>query len=62
MGKRVNIGGDRLGSGNKMPVDLHGYERSTHDLSNIMRTSMSVGTLVPFMKELVLPGDIWDLS
>ena len=46
MGKRVNIGGDRLGSGNKLRVDLHGYERSTHDLSNIMRTSMSVGTLV----------------
>ena len=26
------LGGDRLGAGKKMKVELHNYERSTHDL------------------------------
>lgn len=61
MNKKVNLGGDRLGSGAKMDVTLHGYERSTHDLSYICRSSMSPGTLVPFMKLLCLPGDTFDI-
>ena len=39
-----NIGGDRLGSGSKMQVQMHNYERSTHDLSSVWRSSMQVGT------------------
>ena len=42
---KKTLGGDRLGSGNKMQVELHGYERSNHDLSYIWRSTMSVGTL-----------------
>lgn len=61
MSKKVNLGGDRLGSGAKMDVTLHGYERSTHDLSYIWRSSMAPGTLVPFMKLLCLPGDTFDI-
>lgn len=60
--KTVNIGGDRLGSGNKMKVALHSYERSTHDLSYIWRSSMAPGTLVPFLKQVALPGDTWDIN
>lgn len=45
------LGGDRLGSGHKQKVYLHGYERSTHDLGYLWRTTMSAGTLVPFMKQ-----------
>ena len=56
------IGGNRLGSGNKMTVELHGYERSTHDLSYLFQTTMSAGTLVPFMNELALPGDTFDID
>lgn len=56
------IGGDRLGSGKKMKVDLHGYERSTHDLGYVFRTTMSAGTLVPFMTEIALPGDTFDIK
>lgn len=59
---KKNLGGDRLGSGNKMKVELHGYERSTHDLGYLWRSTMSPGTLVPFMKELVLPGDTFDID
>src|SRR4051794_18264544 len=56
------LGGDRLGSGNKMKVNLHGYERSTHDLSYVWRSTMSSGTLVPFLCEVGLPGDTFDIK
>lgn len=60
--KKVNIGGDRLGSGNKMNVALRNYERSTHDLSYVWRSSMAPGTLVPFLKQVALPGDTFDIN
>lgn len=56
------LGGDRLGSGKKMKVHLHGYERSTHDKGYLWRSTMSAGTLVPFLKELALPGDTFDIN
>lgn len=62
MSKKVSLGGDRLGSGAKMDVTLHGYERSTHDLGYIWRSSVAPGTLVPFMKLLCLPGDTFDIK
>lgn len=57
-----NLGGDRLGSGNKMKVALHNYERSTHDLSEVWRSTMNVGTLVPFMNKIALNGDTFDIE
>lgn len=60
--KTVNIGGDRLGSGNKMNVALRNYERSTHDLSYVWRSSMAPGTLLPFLKQVALPGDTFDIN
>lgn len=57
-----NLGGDRLGSGNKMNINLHAYNRSTHDLSRAWRSSMNVGTLVPFFSEIGLPGDTWTIN
>jgi hypothetical protein len=56
------IGGDRLGAGNKLKVELKNYERSTHDLGYIWRSTMAAGTLVPFMTELALPGDTFDIE
>lgn len=53
----TSIGGDRIGSGNKMDLSFKNYERSTHDLSYLWRSSMSAGTLVPFMNLVALPGD-----
>lgn len=52
-----NLGGDRLGSGAKNNINLHSYNRSTHDLSRTWRSTMNVGTLVPFLMELGLNGD-----
>lgn len=59
---KKTLGGDRLGSGKKMKVDLHGYERSTHNLSYIWRSTMAAGTLVPFMVEVAQPGDTFDID
>jgi hypothetical protein len=61
MAIKKTLGGDRLGSGKKMQVALKNFERSTHDLSRIWRSTMAPGTLVPFFKELALPGDTWDI-
>jgi hypothetical protein len=59
---QVTLGGDRLGSGNNQKVNLHNFERSTHDLGYTWRSTMASGTLVPFMSELGLPGDTFDID
>lgn len=59
---KVNIGKNTLGDNDKMSVSLKEYGRSTHDLSYAWRSSMGVGTLVPFMKLLALPGDTFDID
>lgn len=41
---------------------LNNYNRSTHDLSFVMRTTMAPGVLVPTMKQLVLPGDTFPIQ
>lgn len=59
---KKTLGGDRLGAGKQMKVNLHNYERSTHDLGYIWRSTMAVGTLVPFMVQVGLPGDSFDID
>ena len=54
---KVNIGKNTLGDGNKMSVSLKDYGRSTHNLNYAWRSTMGIGSLVPFMKVLALPGD-----
>lgn len=57
-----SIGKNTLGGGRKMQVDMRTYNRSTHDLSYIWRNTQSPGTLVPFMCELALPGDVHEIQ
>lgn len=59
---KTTLGGDRLGSGQKQEISMKNYSRSTHDLGYIWRSSMSAGTLVPFMSEVALPGDSFDIN
>ena len=59
---KTTIGGERLGSGGKMIESTQHYERSTHDLSYLWRSSASNGTLIPFMSQVALPGDTWDID
>ena len=57
-----SIGKNTLGGGNSMQVDLKTYNRSTHNLSSAWRSSMGVGTLVPCLKLIGLPGDTFDID
>lgn len=57
-----SIGKNTLGGGKKMNVDLRTYNRSTHDLSYIWRSTMAPGTLVPFCKILAMPGDTFEFD
>lgn len=59
---KINIGKNTLGDSNKMSVSLKEYGRSTHNLSSAWRSPMGVGTLVPFMKILGLPGDTFEID
>jgi hypothetical protein len=57
-----SIGKNTLGGGKKMTTELKNYSRSTHDLSYAWRNTQAPGTGVPFMNELVLPGDTFDIE
>ena len=57
-----SIGKNTLGGGNSMTVDLKTYNRSTHNLSYAWRSSMGIGTLVPCLKLIGLPGDTFDID
>ena len=59
---KVNIGKNTLGDSDKMSVSLREYGRSTHNLSSAWRSPMGVGTLVPFMKLIGLPGDTFEID
>ena len=58
----VNIGKNTLGDSDKMSVSLREYGRSTHNLNYAWRSTMGIGSLVPFMKVLALPGDIFNIQ
>lgn len=62
MSIQKNIGKNTIGDNNKMAVSLHDYNMSTHDLSTIVRTSMSPATLVPTCCILVQKGDVLDFD
>ena len=59
---KVSIGKNTLGGGKKMMTRLNNYNRSTHDLSHVCRTSAAVGTLIPTLYHLVLPGDTFPIQ
>ena len=59
---KANIGKNTLGDSDKLSVSLKEYGRSTHNLSSAWRSPMGVGTLVPFMKLVGLPGDTFEID
>lgn len=59
---KVNIGKNTLGDSDKMSVSLRDYGRSTHNLNYAWRSTMGIGSLVPFMKVLALPGDTFNIQ
>lgn len=59
---QATIGKNTLGGGKKMVTKLNNYNRSTHDLSFVCRTTAAPGVLQPTMKQKVLPGDTFDID
>jgi len=59
---KLTLGGDRLGTGAGMQVETRDYSRSTHDLQHTVTTTLSPGTIVPFMSILGLTGDTFDIQ
>lgn len=57
MGKKVNLGGKRLGSGNKMTVQMKNFGRSSHDQGFVFTTDQAFGTLVPCLTQIYTRGD-----
>ena len=57
-----SVSQSRYGGGKGMEVRLHEYHRSTHNLSYAWRSTMTVGTLTPFMKLVALPGDTFEID
>lgn len=62
MAEERTLGGERLGSGQKMKFHLPNFERSTHDLGKTWKSSMTVGTLVPVFNEIGLNGDTFSFD
>lgn len=62
MSIKKNIGKNTIGDNDKMSVDLHTYNMSTHDLSTIFRNTQSAGTLVPNLVLLAQKGDTIDID
>lgn len=59
---KKTLGGDRIGSGKKMQVELDGYVRSNHDLSMVWRSSQAPGTVVPCYCNIAQKGDTWNFD
>lgn len=59
---QVNVGGDRLGSGAKMQIDLHNYNRSTHNLNKNFKSSLACGCLYPAYVNVGLNGDKFEMD
>ena len=59
---KTTLGGNRLGSGNKQVLHLRDYERSNHNLNEVLTTSIGTGTLVPFYVRPMMPGTTFDIE
>lgn len=57
-----NIGKNTIGDNKKMEVDLRTYNRSTHNLSTVIRNTQSPGTLVPTMTLVMQKDDTFDIE
>ncbi len=62
MSIKKNIGKNTIGDNKKMEIDLRTYNRSTHNLSTVVRNTQSVGTLVPTLTIPMQKDDTFDIE
>lgn len=56
------LGGERLGSGKKMNVTMHGFNRSSHNIGQLFKTDQAIGTLVPYFCDIGLNGTTYNID
>lgn len=59
MAEKITLGGERLGSGDKIQVKIPEFNRSSHDQGRVFTTDMGFGMLVPAFCEVGLRGDVF---
>lgn len=59
---KVTLGGDRLGSGNRMKQQMHNFYRSNKNLSTRFYSTMAPGVLYPCYTNVALKGDTFDID
>lgn len=62
MSIQKNIGKNTIGDNEKMKVDLKTYNRSTHNLSTVIRNTQSPGTLVPTCTIVMQKDDTFEIN
>lgn len=56
------LGGDRLGTGNRMKQQMHDFYRSNKNLSCTFGSTMAAGVLYPCYTNIALKGDTFDID
>lgn len=59
---KKTLGGDRIGAGEKMEVEIKEFPYSTHSLSYIRRTTAAPGVVIPILNQVGLPQDTWKIK
>lgn len=59
---KKELGGDRIGSGGKMKVELKEFPYSTHDLSHRRMITAPPGAVIPLFNFVTLPDDRWHIK
>lgn len=59
---KKEIGGQRIGSSNKMTVETREYSRSQQNLETEIATGMTIGTVTPVHDSVILAGDTRELE
>lgn len=62
MGIKKTLGGDRLGSGNRMKQEMHDFYRSNKNLSTRFASTMAPGVLYPCYVNIATKGDTFDID
>lgn len=62
MAIKKTLGGDRLGSGNRMHEYMHNFKRSNKNLSCTFGSTMAPGVLYPCYTNIALKGDSFDID
>lgn len=62
MSIQKNIGKNTIGDNKKMEIDLKTYNRSTHNLSTVIRNTQSAGTLVPTCTIVMQKDDTFEIN